>query len=405
MQKFCSIIIAFFVIFIGITSSAFAGEYKVIVIPNSFIDCSAQKSLVEKVSIEEILTNKIIYQLESSGLACAPTPDILKVAILNNPYVSKDAPALENAKAISDSYNVSKVIIVESNLVLQNTSQQKEVWNKFNLPVISQTDDCYQVVTTVTMYDMKTKEALWNDVCFHKLCRASEGINSVKLSSLTSYYDSLIGHFIKDLKTIASTSAVVVNNKKPEAKQTEKTTILQKINTVKNTNNKEQQVKTNVVKTTTPTTKTVQQKPTPAVTQKESTQQSFTSKMSDSLKNTKNKIHNYLEEKETERAIREIKEQEQREIQQAIKSNEKPKEVKEQPTMTDRVKEKYNAMKQNYEAKKEESIKSDQEAQYYTNISSPDSDGVPQVNNYIQMKPRNNSRNYTPKFDSSVNDI
>lgn len=393
MRKICLLL---FIVIFGFTSVSFAGEYKLVVIPNNLIDSSEAKSTIEKISIEDILTQKIINQLDLYDSIGVPTLDILRIAVLNNPYIAKTSDPIENAKMIADSYNVSNVVIVNSKLVLHNTSQQKEIWNKFNLPVLNQLEDCYQVVTTIIMYDMKTKEPVWNDVCFHKLSRASDGMSSIKFSTVNLYYDNLVHNFVKELKSFTSAPDAVTKSK--SVKNTTKSVS-------RKNNNTEKKQNTNFVKTTIPA-KTVQQNTVQTKTNTEP-QQSFSSKMSDSFKNTKNKIHNYLEEKETERAVREIKQQEQKEIEQAIiKKEEAKKQVKsEQQSVSDKIKDRYNSVKQSYEAKKEESIKADEEAKYYTTISSPDIENGPQINNYIQMKPRNNSRNYMPKFDSSVNDI
>ena len=65
------------------------------------------------------------------------------------------------------------------------------------------------------------------------------------------------------------------------------------------------------------------------------------------------------------------------------------------------MKTKYENVKKSYQEYKDNKSNEKKEIE---NIDTID-DNAPQLDNSINIKPRNNSRNYTPKFDSSVNDM
>ena len=66
---------------------------------------------------------------------------------------------------------------------------------------------------------------------------------------------------------------------------------------------------------------------------------------------------------------------------------------------------KYTQVKQAYIEKRNKQIQQEKKEEHYTTVIAPVTDGDENINSYIQTKPRNNSWNYTPRFNSLVNDI
>jgi len=220
MIKLRFVISILLLIIVGTILPVFAGEYKVLVLPNSSIDLT-QKNKIGTIDLEEMLAKKIISRLEETGMACAPTVDVLKISILNNPFfVPKASNPVNNAKIISDSYKVPKVLLISSKVIVKSQGEQKDFWKALNIPAISQTEANFQLITTVTMYDMKTDQVLWNDVYQQNLNQVSEGIKSAKITVVNSYYDELTEKLIKDLKATKSTSAILVSDKFSEGVKT-----------------------------------------------------------------------------------------------------------------------------------------------------------------------------------------
>lgn len=211
------IISTLLLIAISIATPTFAGEYKVIVLPNSTIDVS-HKNKVNNVDIEEMLAKKVINRMEEQGLACAPTLNILRIGIINNPYFSPNASnPMNNAKIISKSYNVPKVLLISSKVIVKTPAQQREFWKSLNIPALTSAESDLRLITTATMYDMKTDQVLWSDVYQQKMGKTSEGVHSIKLAKVNSYYDKITDRMLEDLKTTTSTSAILVGeNKIPE---------------------------------------------------------------------------------------------------------------------------------------------------------------------------------------------
>ncbi len=524
------IISTLLLIALGIAQPVFAGEYKVLVIPNSCID-STKKHTIDTVDIEELLSKKIINRMEDTGMACAPTIDILRISILNNPYyVQKAVNPINNAKIISNSYNVYKVILVSSKLEVISPVQQKEFWQKLNLPVISQHESNTQLVTTVTMYDMKSNQILWSDVYYQKVDQIGNNINKyndnkTKLTAVNNYYDKLANNVLRDLSETTTTSAILVksgsavkteptvtktltpksneskitiaeknitkkevqkpikekqegflsrlnrniNNKYSEmkksheqklaektklqttnvkaslsSKQSEKVNKTQSVflpfmkpemkkvagkdikSPVEKTANKKDVQKT-VVKNTTEqnirikNTKqsskiitTKKERPKQIVQQKVKKENKIITNTANVISTTKTKIkelfakktdkeQNKTVNKSVKQKDKTVKLSTQKETKQktiAVK-NVKPKEKK--VSIGERIKTKYQSIKEAYLEKQENKIKNAEEN--YTHVITPITEDIPQVNSYIQTKPRNNARSFSPRFDSSINDI
>ena len=468
---------------IGLSTPAISGEYKVLIIPNSSIDLT-KKNTISNSDIEEILAKKIISKLDETGTACAPTLDILRISILNNPYfVPKTSNPINNAKIISSSYNVPKVIVVSSKVVVKNPNQQKEYWNNMKIPAISQIEPNYQLVTTVTMYDMKTDQILWSDVYNRNLNKVSEGKNAIKIASVNSYYDEITNKLVSDLKTTKSTSAILVSDKIPQWGKT--TTDTKSISTADKTNEtaaikptiikpakqkvtkvklaktpkesfikklqsgfndkytayKKSQQERNIKKAEKLVIKTenevngVKEIKNKSVTEKKikevnkakaaNEKQVKVAKQNDkkdlkksittSIDKLKRDLKNYMDEKEAQKAQKLVQKKESNIVKisdkkpaQKKKSTDKVTKEKKKsvsPTLADRIKNKYNSVKKAYEDKKIRNMNLEENIQHYTTVTAPTIDGVPNVNTYIQTKPRNNSWNYIPKFNSLVNDI
>ena len=211
-MKLARIIIAILFCFFTTTLSQ-AEEFTVLVIPNCVVD-SAHKNIVGNVNIEELLARKFIIKLEDSDVAYAPTLQTIKISIKNNPQVTQNMNnPMGNMKILSGLYGVSNVLLISSKTAVQAASEQKEFWNKLNLPVISPNEANTKLITTVTLYNTKKDEVIWSDVFYHRISSISGVKNNYeKIRVVNAYYDELIPKIINNMRSSKETHAIRVTS-------------------------------------------------------------------------------------------------------------------------------------------------------------------------------------------------
>lgn len=381
-------------------SALFAAEYNILVIPAGLVGIPNKTTLANS-DIEEILTRNIINKLEFDNIACAPNMSTLKISIKNNPnFISKAINPINNAKIISKSYGISKIILVKSNIEVISAAKQKELWKKMELPVVTPLESNIRLVTTVTLLNTQNDNIIWSNVFYKNINCIGNGINNynsneTKLSAITKYYDDLSIRIIEEIRECKDTSAIMVNtksNQKQEVKP-KKTPVIHPVSQVK----PDFKVRENI----------------PQPVKHENKIKKFT-------ETVKTKYDNAIQEHETKK-IKKL-ESEVNELLSPSKKEEKPKIIKQKPAkkekeirpavikenktpITDKIKEKYNTIKENHAQNIENKKDNAEKAVNYSNVMRSEDGDTPPVNNYIQTKPRKNSRKYTPQFDSSINDI
>ena len=442
MMKIARVLIAISMMVLCI-SPTYAEGYNVLVIPDGYVR-NTHKNLVKSVDIEEMLARKFISKMEEDGMAYAPTTSVLKISINNNSKFDKTAnEPLENIRIISKAYGVPKVLIIHTKTEMSSNTQQKMFWNRLDLPVLVPFEPNMRLMTTVTMYNAKNNEVIWSDVYYKKIALKNNG---VELSDLNKYYDELIPKVFDNIKDSKETHAIMVhspsdliNNDTVEKKNP----IIQFFENIKNSitikqiEKQEKLLDEKIAEKKAKENKKVHKKPEPNVIKKptpnlemksdtkvvkneEKTKKGFMHEVQfkfyivkqDLFKNIKNEFDNPERNATVQRqktAKKVLKEKQVQEKKTKVKQvKQKPqKEVKtaQKKSYIDTLKLKYHDIKIK-SAQKQDSqkkVKTVEEPKYKYLIESMD-DSV-SVNRYIQSKPRYNSRNYVPKYDSDVNDI
>ena len=328
---------------------AFASGYNVLVIPSGVVG-ESHNHMFGKTDIEELLTRSIIWHMEDMEIANVPSIATLKISIKNNPnYNSNDTDSLNNLKAIAKSYGVNKVMLVTSKLEIQSNLEQKRFWNKLDLPVITPIDSNVRIVTKVKLLNPHTNEILWNDVYYKNTDTLGVGVNGYsnndsRLNAIMAYYDNLSVKILTDIKNNKEAKAVMVS---PQEEKKE----LKPLSLIKRSG----------VNVTIPISTKVKSNMNPIDINKG---QKNTSKIDTIKDNVKYKVENSKKKKEEQKFKKELNEFSQINVQKEQKSQIK---------------------NENY-------------------VEASDIDTLP-TTNFMHIKPRKNSRNYLPKFDSSINDI
>ena len=325
-----------------------ASGYNVLVIPTGIIGTS-HNHMFGKTDIEELLTRSLIWHMEDMDIANAPSITTLKISIKNNPnYDANAIDPFNNLKAIAKSYGVTKVMLVSTKLEIQSNSDQKKFWNKLDLPVITPVDSNLRIVTKIQLINPQTNEILWNDMYYKNTDTLGIGVNGYsnsdsKLNAIMAYYDNLSVKILTDIKNSKETKAVMIptDEEKKELKPMKL-------------------IKRSGVNVTIPISKT-KTNLNPIDVNKG---QKNTSKINTIKDNVKHKVETSKQKKEEQKFKKELNEFSQINIQKEEKSQIK---------------------NENY-------------------VETSDIDTLP-TTNFMHIKPRKNSRNYLPKFDSSINDI
>lgn len=437
------------------TTTVYAAGYNMLVMPNGLVGAT-RKSILGTTDIEETLTIRLIKYLDENNIACSPSLSTLKLSVKNNANCIQNPKNVKNnIHAISKAYGVYKVLVISSKIEVQSATKQKAYWTKLDLPVITPPESNIKIITNISLINTQTNETLWNNVFYKNINCIGNGINNYnsdasKLNAINNYYNTLAIKIIDEIKANKNLKSIMVitkpyNNDKiysikpvssknvePQkiqeqttsttntntSKPIEKNNIdMQKLNTVKpNLNmhetikpkqnnifkvlknniqlkydNIRQEYENNQIKkmelnTTTPAYKKKDAQVIKEVPQTDKKQTQTTEKIQ-SPKVEKEIVKN---EKETKKV-----EQSQKIKQEKIENK------KEKPTFSEKMKTKYENVKKSYQEYKDNKSNEKKELE---NIDTID-DNAPQLDNSINIKPRNNSRNYTPKFDSSVNDM
>lgn len=384
--------------------ASYAAEYSVLVIPSGLVGVS-KKNILGNTDIEELFARSIIKHLENAGMACAPTMSTLKISIRNNPnFVTQAVNPLNNAKILSKSYGISRIILVSSNIEVLNASKQKSVWNKLELPVITPMESNIRVVTTVTLLNTQTDDIIWSNVFYKNINCIGNGINNYntnesKLGAITGYYDELAQKVISEMKEERDTRAIMINTK-PVYQESQKT-IPVKVKPVTNIK-PNLEVKENIPQPV--------QKENKIKKIKNAVQLKYNNVIQDyenkKIKRLETEINNILSPEGVKEDKIKLTKPEPAKTETETTKESKPAVIKENKTpLGEKVKTKYNDLKENHAANKEIRKNNAEKAVNYSNVMRSEDSDTPPINNYIQTKPRKNSRKYTPQFDSSINDI
>lgn len=447
MKKLYAIL---FAILLSLPQTAtYAAGYNMLVIPNGLIGAT-KKGIIGTTDIEENLTVKLIKCIEENNIACSPTLSTLKLSVKNNNNcIQKPNNINNNINAISKAYGVHNVLIISSKIETQTIKNQKIYWNKLNLPVIISQEPNIKIITKVSLINTQTNETIWNNIFYKNINYTNNNINNnsnyTKINAINNYYNTLTPQIINEINANKGIKSIMVitkpnnntkiyslkpvssNNVEPKKIQETKTIDTKNLNTVKPNLNMHETIKPkkdnifNVLKNNIQLKyddirqeyennqiKKMELNPTP--TNKNNNAQVIKNdSKTKEIKETKEVIktkNNTKTQKTNKNILNEHTKDKQKNDTQKIKQ--KPiqkintKKDKEKPNFSTKIKTKYENIKKSYNEYKTNRAKNIKEVE--TEVDTID-DNAPQLDTPINIKPRNNARNYTPKFDSSVNDM
>lgn len=398
-------VIIFLIFCLASVNISLAGDYGAIVCPFSYLKKTDTNLLYSK-NLEEIFANDLINELSGIKKLNAPTTSSLKNTFSTNPQINSGLDTDEKIKLLAKVYGTNRVIKVVSRYDIKslNANLNSKALEKMTF---IKDDTTIRLRTDVYLIDVSDNKVVWSNTYLRSV--NFESVNNKDLSVLTNYYEKLALTVVSEisLKPARQNEVNVDYNKSDENKTIEtqkpETIELQHTNLTpempKNSNIKPVlQLQENVSEKLQPAKKVVdtkkendenvikaqeikenKQPQTPVVnqtsTQTTTTQKGFWSnwgkqtqdKSKNSIQRTKVESSDNVNKKsgkQTDNIFSRIRNT----IQVTPASNGVPKEIKSSDIKTT----------------------TPQQQPTYTNI---------------HVTPRKNSRNYTPQFNNSVNDI
>lgn len=398
-------VIIFLIFCLASVNISLAGDYGAIVCPFSYLKKTDTNLLYSK-NLEEIFANDLINELSGIKKLNAPTTSSLKNTFSTNPQINSGLDTDEKIKLLAKVYGTNRVIKVVSRYDIKslNANLNSKALEKMTF---IKDDTTIRLRTDVYLIDVSDNKVVWSNTYLRSV--NFESVNNKDLSVLTNYYEKLALTVVSEisLKPARQNEVNVDYNKSDENKTIEtqkpETIELQHTNLTpempKNSNIKPVlQLQENVSEKLQPAKKVVdtkkendenviktqeikenKQPQTPVVNQT-STQTTTTQKLfwSNWGKQTQDKSKNSIERTKVESS-----------------DNVNKKSGKQTDNIFSRIRNTIQVTPASNGVQKE--IKS-------SDIKTTTPQQQPTYTN-IHVTPRKNSRNYTPQFNNSVNDI
>ncbi len=398
-------VIIFLIFCLASVNISLAGDYGAIVCPFSYLKKTDTNLLYSK-NLEEIFANDLINELSGIKKLNAPTTSSLKNTFSTNPQINSGLDTDEKIKLLAKVYGTNRVIKVVSRYDIKslNANLNSKALEKMTF---IKDDTTIRLRTDVYLIDVSDNKVVWSNTYFKSV--NFESVNNKDLSVLTNYYEKLALTVVNEisLKPARQNEVNVDSNKsddnntiepqKPETIELHHTNLIPEM--PKNSNIKPVfQLQENVSEKLQPAQKAVdtkkendenviktqeikenKQPQTPVVNQT-STQTTTTQKRfwSDWGKQTQDKSKNSIERAKVESS-----------------DNVNKKSGKQTDNIFSRIRNTIQVTPASNGVQKE--IKS-------SDIKTTTPQQQPTYTN-IHVTPRKNSRNYTPQFNNSVNDI
>lgn len=398
-------VIIFLIFCLASVNISLASDYGAIVCPFSYLKKTDTNLLYSK-NLEEIFANDLINELSGIKKLNAPTTSSLKNTFSTNPQINSGLDTDEKIKLLAKVYGTNKVIKVVSRYDIKslNANLNSKALEKMTF---IKDDTTIRLRTDVYLIDVSDNKVVWSNTYLRSV--NFESVNNKDLSVLTNYYEKLALTVVSEisLKPARQNEVNVDSNKsddnntiepqKPETIELHHTNLIPEM--PKNSNIKPVfQLQENVSEKLQPAQKAVdtkkendenviktqeikenKQPQTPVVNQT-STQTTTTQKWfwSNWGTQTQDKSKNSIERAKVESS-----------------DNVNKKSGKQTDNIFSRIRNTIQVTPASNGVQKE--IKS-------SDIKTTTPQQQPTYTN-IHVTPRKNSRNYTPQFNNSVNDI
>ena len=398
-------VIIFLIFCLASVNISLAGDYGAIVCPFSYLKKTDTNLLYSK-NLEEIFANDLINELSGIKKLNAPTTSSLKNTFSTNPQINSGLDTDEKIKLLAKVYGTNRVIKVVSRYDIKslNANLNSKALEKMTF---IKDDTTIRLRTDVYLIDVSDNKVVWSNTYLRSV--NFESVNNKDLSVLTNYYEKLALTVVSEISLKPARQNEVnvdynisdenktIETQKPETIELQHTNLTPEM--PKNSNIKPVfQLQENVSEKLQPAKKVVdtkkendenviktqeikenKQPQTPVVNQT-STQTTTTQKgfWSDWGKQTQDKSKNSIDRTKVESS-----------------DNVNKKSGKQTDNIFSRIRNTIQVTPASNGVQKE--IKS-------SDIKTTTPQQQPTYTN-IHVTPRKNSRNYTPQFNNSVNDI
>lgn len=398
-------VIIFLVFCLASVNISLAGDYGAVVCPFSYLKKTDNNVLYSK-NLEEIFANDLIDELSGVKKLNAPTTKSLKNTFATNPQINSGLDTDEKIKLLAKVYGANRVIKVVSKYEIKslNSNLNSKALEKMTL---IKDDTTIRLRTDVCLIDVSDNKVVWNNTYFKSV--NFESVNNKDLSVLTNYYEKLALTVVGEisLKPVRQNEVNTDYNKSDEDKTSEP-----KPETIElhHTNLTPEMPKNSNIKPVLQLQENVSEKPQPVKkvvnTEKEKVENSTKPQEAKEVKQEKTSVTNQASTqtttnqkkfwsnwgKQTQDKTKNSVEKIKVESLDKVKSN---KSGKQTDNIFSRIRNTIQVSPATSGVQKEikpADIKTvtPQQQPTYTNI---------------HVTPRKNSRNYTPQFNNSINDI
>ena len=396
-------VIIFLILCLASMNICLAGDYGAVVCPFSCLKKSDNNIILYSKNLEEIFANDLINELSGAKKFNAPSLSSLKKTLATNPQINSGLDTDEKVKLLAKVYGANRVIKVVSRYEIKslNANLNSKALEKMTL---IKDDTTLRLRTDVYLIDPADNKVLWSNTYFKSV--NFEAVNKKDMSILTNYYEKLAQSVTDELKVKQPRQNEVNTDYNKQNK--EEVTEPQKLETIElhhthltpetpkntsikpvlqlqeNVSDKAQVNKKNVEKQT----KVVVPKSDDSTkTQTSSSQKKFKFNWGKQNPNGQNNEVNKSKsiEKKSKNTVEKVKDTDK---------NEPVKNKKQTDNIFSRIR---NTIQVTPASSGVQEVKPDE-------IKTVTPQTQPTYTN-IHVTPRKNSRNYTPQFNNSINDI
>ena len=393
-------VIIFLILCLASMNICLAGDYGAVVCPFSCLKKSENNIILYSRNIEEIFANDLINELSGEKKFNAPSLSSLKKTLATNPQINSGLDIDDKVKLLAKVYGANRVIKVVSRYEIKslNANLNSKVLEKMTL---IKDDTTLRLRTDVYLIDPTYNKVLWSNTYFKSV--NFEAVNKKDMSILTNYYEKLAQSVTDELKVKQSRQNEVNTdyNKQNEEEVTEpqkletielhhthltpelpkNTSIKPVLQLQENVSDKAQANKKNIEKQT----KVVAPKSDDSTKpQTSSSQKKFRFYWGKQNPN-ENKDKSKSVENKSKNTVEKVKD---------TNKNEPVKNKKQTDNIFSRIR---NTIQVTPASSGTQEVKPD-------DIKTVPPQTQPTYTN-IHVTPRKNSRNYTPQFNNSINDI
>lgn len=188
------------------TSTVFADEYKVLVIPDNIVtENIAVDSYIYNASAE-FFADEVVNLLNTTDSINAPTISEIRYLYKQDPSAMNAAKNLTNKfrtsynidyvnlKKLTNKSNSRYVLLMTSYIDAENYILRRTPWDVLNIPGASVVDPAYKISTFAVLIDTETNKKLWSDtyyktisVCENRIITRGPSPQTEQLQKIKDY--------------------------------------------------------------------------------------------------------------------------------------------------------------------------------------------------------------------------